>query len=150
MLRGEGADCLHHLLLRVEQPAFSNADERDYARSVEAAEGKRRALIEAYEAGPLKGACGGRHAAELVGELQSLPAGDEFFEEGGGFHVEVWVAETRFGHPWVALGAAASEEEFWRAVGRDENLSGLGPFGPARRVRAYFLDERGASGPSSR
>jgi hypothetical protein len=144
LLRREDEGCRHHLLLRVEQPEFSNADEGDYGRAVEAAERKRRALIEAYEAGPLAGVCGGPHTAALVGELQSQPAGDELFEGRGGFDVDLWVAETRFGRPWVALGAAESEEEFWRAVERDENLSALGAVGPARKVRAYFVDERGA------
>ena len=141
LLRHEGAGCRHHLLLRVEQPAFSNADEGDYERAVEAARRKRAALIEAYEAGPLAGECGVRHEATLVGELQSRPAGGGLFEGRRGFHVDVWVAETRFGHPWVVLGAAEREEEFWRAVGEDENLSGLGAVRPARKVRAYFLDE---------
>lgn len=144
LLRREGAGCRHYLLLRVEQPEFGNADEGDYGRAVEAAERKRGALIEAYEAGPLAGACGGRHSATLVGELQSRPAGDELFEGRGGFYVDIWVAETRFGHPWAALGAAESEEEFWRAVERDENLSALGAVRPARKVRAYFVDERDA------
>lgn len=144
LLRREDAGCRHYLLLKVEQPSFSNADEGDYERSVEAAERKRGALVEAYEAGPLSGVCGGRHTATLVGELQSRPAGEELFEGRGGFYVGIWVAETRFGRPWVALGVAGSEEEFWREVERDENLSALGAVGPAREVRAYFVDERGA------
>lgn len=144
VLRDEGGGCRHHLLLRVEQPAFSNADEGDYARAVEAAERKRRALFEAYEAGPLAGECGARHGAKLVGELQSQPAGAELFEQGGGFRVDLWVAETRFGHPWVAMGAAGSEEEFWRAVEGDENLSALGALRPAEKLPAYFVDERDA------
>jgi len=138
-LQGEG--CRHYLLLRVGQPEFSNADECDYARAVEAAEARRRALLEAYAAGALAGECARAHAVSLVGELQSQPAGGELFDGRAGFHVELWVAETRFGHPWVVLGAAASEEEFWREVGRDENLSRLGASGPARKLRAYFLAE---------
>lgn len=141
LYRLQGAGCRHHLLLRVGQRAFSNADEGDYARAVEAAERKRRALIGAYEAEALAGVCGGRHATELVGELQARPAGGELFEGRGGFYVDVWVAETRFGHPWVVLGAAYSEEEFWREVGQDEDLSSLGAKRPARRLRAYFLAE---------
>lgn len=138
-LRGEDGGCEHYLLLKVARPAFNNADERDYARAVEAADTTSRALIELYQSEALPRECAGRHAANLVGELQAYPAGGEAFEEGGGFHVDVWVAETRFGHPWVAMGAAEGEEEFWRAVERDENLSGLGARRPAKRLRAYFL-----------
>ncbi len=142
-LGSEGADCQHHLLLRVEQPAFNNADEGDYAYAVDAADKKRLALIEVYEAEVLAGECAARHGARLVGELQARPAGDELSEGHGGFYVDLWVAETRFGHPWVVMGTAENEEEFWRAVGQDENLSSLGAGGPARRQRAYFLTEKG-------
>lgn len=143
-LRGEGASCQHYLLLRVGQPAFNNADEGDYAKAVDAADKKRSALIEAYEAEVLAGGCAGRHAASLVGELQASPTGDELFEERGGFYVDLWVAETRFGHPWVVLGTAENEEAFWRGVEQDENLSSLGARTPAKKLRAYFLAE-GAS-----
>lgn len=142
-LQGEDADCQHHLLLRVGQPEFNNADEGDYARAAEAADKKRAALIEAYEAEVLAGRCAGRHTVSLAGELQTHPAGDELFEERGGFYVDLWVAGTRFGHPWVVMGAAESEEEFWRDVGQDENLSSLGARRPARKQRAYFLTEEG-------
>lgn len=138
-LRGE--DCLHHLLVRVGRPGFGNADEGDYSRAAEVADGKTRALIELYERGTLAAECGGRHAPELAGELQAGPVGDELSEGGGGVHVNLWVAETRFGRPWVVLGTAGSEEEFWRAVDEDEDLAALGARGPARLVRAFFLTE---------
>ncbi|HEX8293493.1 MAG TPA: hypothetical protein VF570_17155, partial [Pyrinomonadaceae bacterium] len=89
-------------------------------------------------------ACGRGHAPELAGELQARPVGDELSEGVGGLYVELWVAETRYGHPWVVLGTAGSEEEFWRALGEDEDLSGLGARGAARRVRAFFLAGRAA------
>ena len=143
--RLEGAACRHYLLLRVEQPEFSNADEGDYARAVDAADEKRSALIAAYEAGALAAECAGRHTASLVGELQSYPAGGELFDGRGGFYINLWVAETRFGHPWVAMGAAEDEEEFWLEVERDENLSGLGARRPAKMRRAYFLTEEGSA-----
>ena len=138
-LRSEDASCLHYLLLKVGRAAFNNADEGDYARAVEAADRKMRALIEVYEAEVLPRECAGWHTVNLVGESQAYPAGDEVFEGHGGFHVDVWVAETRFGRPWVVMGTAGSEEEFWCAVERDENLSGLGARRPARKLRAYFL-----------
>lgn len=140
-LRGEDAGCVHHLLLRVGQRAFSNADAGDYDSAVEAAEEKRRSMVEAYRAGALAGECGARHAARLAGELQSAPVGGLLSEGRGGFYVDLWVAATRFGHPWVLMGTAADEGEFWREAARDEDLSGLGARGPARKLRAYFLAE---------
>ncbi|HEX8692725.1 MAG TPA: hypothetical protein VF746_09915 [Longimicrobium sp.] len=139
-LRSERAGCLHHLLLRVEQPAFSNADAGEYDHAVEVAEGKRRALIRAYEE-RLAGACAAPHEVSLVGELQSWPAGDELIDGRGGCDVDVWVAETRYGHPWVVMGTAESEEAFWREVEADDDLAGLGPVRPAVRHRAFFLAE---------
>ena len=138
-LSGEGANCRHHLLLRVGRPAFSNADERDYTRATEAADEKARALLEQYEAEVLAAECAGRHAAELAGELQSRPVGDELGEGRGGRYVELWVAGTRFGRPWVVMGTAGTEAEFWRAVEEDEDLSRLSPSPPAEKLRAYFL-----------
>ncbi|HEX8556906.1 MAG TPA: hypothetical protein VF668_02330 [Pyrinomonadaceae bacterium] len=139
----EGEGCRHYLLLRVGRPEFHNADEGDYGRAEAAAEGKRRELIGVYEAGALARECAAaRHAATLAGELQARPAGVESFEAGGGY-VEVWVAGTRYGRPWVVFGTAETEEEFWREVRLDEDLSGLGPTAPAERRRAYFLSEEG-------
>jgi hypothetical protein len=140
-LQGEGASCQHYLLLRVGRPAFSNADEGEYDYACEVADKKRRALIEVYEAGVLAEECAGPHAVSLVGELQAHPTGDKLYEECGGFQLDLWVAETRFGHPWVVLGTAESEEEFWREVGQDEDLSSLGASRPARKQRAFFLTE---------
>lgn len=141
LLRGEGADCRHDLLVRVGRPAFNNADEGDYAGAVDAAEKKMGDLIRLYEAEVLADECAGRHTVQLVGELQARPTGDELSEGRGGFYVDLWVAGTRFGHPWVLMGTAENEEEFWREVEGDEDLSNLGASKPAKRRRAYFLAE---------
>ncbi len=143
MLWGEGAGCPHYLLLRVGRPSFSNADEREYARAAGAADEKGGALIEAYKAEVLAAECGADHAVNLLAELQSRPVGDVLSEGRGGFCLDVWVAETRFGRPWAVLGTAASEEEFWREVESDEDLRGLSPRAPARKVRAFFLADGG-------
>lgn len=142
-LWNEDADCQHHLLLKVERPGFNNADEGDYSCAVDAADKKRSALIEAYEAEVLAGECAGKHTVNLVGELQASPSGGELFEGCGGFYVDLWVAETRFGYPWVVLGTGENEEEFWRGVEQDETLSSLGATMPAKKLRAYFLTEEG-------
>ena len=143
-LQNEGGSCHHYLLLKVEQPAFSNADEGEYDYAVEVADRKRSALIEAYEAEFLAKECAGPHVVNLVGELQARPIGDELFDEWGGFHVDLWVAETRFGRPWVVMGTAENEEAFWHGLEQDEELSSLDACRPARRERVFFLTERGS------
>lgn len=143
-LQNDDRGCQHHLLLRVEQPAFSNADQGAYDDAVEVADRKRRVLIEAYETELLAATCPGPHTVRLVGELQAYPAGDVFFEEHGGFGIDLWIAETRYEHPWVVMGAAEDEAAFWRTVEEDEDLKGLGPIRPARKLRAFFLTEQKA------
>ena len=137
----QGAGCRHHLLLRVEQPAFSNADAGEYDHAVVVAEEKRRALLQTYERDVLPLECTAAHAASLAGELQASPAGEEMLEGRAGTHVDLWVAETRFGPPWVVMGAAEDEDAFWRQVEADDDLSSLGPVRPAVKRRAFFLAE---------
>jgi hypothetical protein len=138
-LDGEGAACPHHLLLRVRQPGFSNADAAQYDAAVDVAEARRRALLDAHAAGPLATECPAAHSPHLVGELQSAPVGEALSDGPGGVEVELWVAQTRFGAPWVVLGTAEDEDAFWREVDEDGDLSSLGAIRPAERVRAFFL-----------
>jgi len=129
-LEGGGERRSDHLLLRVHQPGFSNADVGEENTAIDAAEARRRALIAAYAPGA---------AAELVGELQAHPVGELLDDGPGGVEVDLWVARTRYGAPWVVLGTAADEEAFWRGVEEDDDLLDLGPMRPAERLRAYFL-----------
>ena len=138
---GAEAGCRHHLLLRVAQPGFSNADEAEHEAAVRAADAARGALLRAYERGVLASECPGAHEVRLVGELQSLPVGDVLVDGRGGMLVELWVAETRYGAPWVVMGTATDEDAFWREVDEEGDLASLGPIRPARRHRAYFLAE---------
>jgi hypothetical protein len=41
----------------------------------------------------------------------------------------------------VVLGTAPSEKAFWRAVGEDHDLAGMGGVRPARRIRALLLTD---------
>lgn len=139
----EEANCYHYLLVKVEQPAFRNANESEYDDAVKVADRKRRALIEAYKTEILTQECAGSHRVNLVGELQASPTGNELFEEEGGFYLNLWVAETRFGHPWVVMGTAEDEERFWHEVEQNEDLSYLGASRPASMKRVFFLTEKG-------
>lgn len=133
--------CRHHLLVRVEQPGFSNAVAGEYDQAVDVAEAKRRALIRACEAKLADAGCTMPHTAILVGELQAPPPGEEL-DGRGGCEVDLWVAETRHGQPWVVMGAAPDEAAFWRAVEADGDLARLGAVRPAARLRAWFITEK--------
>jgi len=130
LYRLEGEACSRHLLLRVRQPGFGNADAGEYEAAFGAAEARRRALLDAYAPGT---------TAQLVGELQSHPVGEVLDDSPGAVEVELWVAQTRYGAPWVVLGTAEDEAAFWRGVEEDDDLLGLGPVRPAERLRAHFL-----------
>lgn len=123
-----------HVLLRVRQAGWRNADASEYDAAFDEAEEKRQALLAAHFDAPLA-------AVHLVGELQSPPPGDALSDGAGGGEVDLWVAQTRYGTPWVVMGSAPSEKAFWRAVAADEALAGLGGLHPARRVRAFFLTD---------
>ena len=131
-LEGEGGAPPRHLLLRVRQSGFRNADASEYDLAFDGAEDRRQALLAAYS--PAASV-----VARLVGELQSRPVGDTLSDGPGGVDVELWVAQTRYGPPWIVLGTAKNEAAFWRAVAEDDDLSGLGPVRPAERLRAHFL-----------
>ena len=141
-LQDEGLNCSHYLLLRVEQAAFSNADQQEYDAAVEAADRKKSNLTEFYTSRMLARECAGHHVVSLIGELQSYPCGGPGFDGCGGFYLDLWVAETRFGHPWVVMGTGESEEDFWCGVEGDEELAGLAAVRPAGVQRAYFLTEQ--------
>jgi hypothetical protein len=149
LYRLEGDGCAHHLLLRVRQQAFSNADAGDYDRVVEAAEARRDALLRRYQSDLLPKECAAAHAVRLIGEMQAWPAGEVLSEGAGGDKVEVWVAQTRYGAPWVVMGTAESEAAFWRAVDEDDELAGLGALRPAVLQRAFFLADGNDEDPAT-
>ncbi|MBD1911659.1 MULTISPECIES: hypothetical protein [unclassified Leptolyngbya] len=145
-LQREEAGCEHFLLLKVERPGFRNAIEPEYEAAIATAEHKQAHLLSIYQTQVLPHECPGKHLLARVGELQSRPVGEELLEDGGGFYVELWVAETRFGHPWVVMGTARNEEEFWQRVEEDEDLVSLGAIRPAVKRRVWFLTEHRKAG----
>jgi hypothetical protein len=130
-LDGEGDAGPRHVLLRVRQPGFRNADASEYDAAFLEAEERRRALLAAHFGATLA-------TTHLVGELQCVPAGDAL-DDAGGRELDLWVARTKYGAPWVVMGIAPTEPAFWRAVAADADLAALGGMRPARRVRAFFL-----------
>ena len=139
-LAQQGNRCEHFLLLRVERPGFCNAIEPEYEAAIAIAQERQTRLLTRYHQ-VLAHQCPGHHSCELVGELQCFPVGEELLDADGGFDIDLWVAETQFGCPWVVMGTAASEEEFWQGVEADDDLMSLKAIKPAVKRRVWFLTQ---------
>jgi hypothetical protein len=140
-LQNQDTSCQHHLLLKVRQAEFSNADQGEYDDVVQVAEAKRHALLQLYITKILANECANHHEISLLGELQNAPIGDELCRGDRDLYVDLWVAATRFGHPWVVMGTAENEAEFWRSLAQEEELAHLGAIRPASQYRAFWLTE---------
>lgn len=148
---GAAHACEHHLLVRARRPSFSNAIEREVEDAQDAAERERDRLCADYARRLLPARCGAAHSQALIGEMQVFPVGDGLFVDGAREALEVWVAQSEYGPPWVALGTAASEEDFWREAEEDDAddaVSTLKPIPPARRLTVFFYPS-GASGDTA-
>lgn len=118
-----------HVLLCLEKGGFSNADQNE---ETEASARLEQDAIQLLNKLHIK-----RTECTLVGELQGFPVGDELVNLQADTELTVWYAGTDFGHPWVVLGTAVSEQEFWREVTEDDDLIVLGPRRPIKSVKAY-------------
>ncbi|MGW7436190.1 hypothetical protein [Streptomyces sp. NPDC054849] len=139
--------CGHDLLVRVVRPAAPNADQGALDASDDVADSATEQLRTWWEQWHLRPACPHRHTAALVGELQEEPVGEDLFGSGPR-RLGVWVASTKYGAPWVVLGTAPTEEQFWHQVRADSGLHGLGPLAPAELRHVSFLTDEDV--PSSR
>ena len=132
--------CEHHLLLKATRPSFSNANQRDEDRASDLADTERERLTERYRVGVLAERCGALHEHRLVGELQLSPIGEELYADEPVLDLAIWVADTKFGPPWVILGTAASEAAFWREVEEDDDVLALITLGPKKSARQIIVD----------
>ena len=135
LIPGEGNP--RTLLTRVTRRDFSNADQEDEDSAESGVEEAESALITHY----WRQIFGMDAPSELnkIGEMQGHPAGEilEFAEET--MKVNIWIAESAFGPPWLVLGTADSEDDFWRLIESDPDLAALKPTRPARRTQTCFL-----------
>ncbi|AWH84711.1 hypothetical protein HYN59_06065 [Flavobacterium album] len=120
-----------YYLLRTERPGFSNASqmEEDLAEAAEE-EQRNRMLEQVSPAG-----------FDFIGELQNAPIGDALYTENGKANLEIYYMETEFGHPWIVLGNAPSEEAFLAELNDDEDLLRLKPVGKPVKIRVAYLTE---------
>jgi len=132
--------CEHHLLLRATRPSFSNASERDAERATDLADSECKRLTERYEVEGLVERCGAQHERRLVGELQLGPVGEELYADVGALDLPIWVADTKFGPPWVILGTAESEDAFWREIEEDDDVLSLRTLDPQKPARQIIVD----------
>jgi hypothetical protein len=132
--------CTHHLLLKVTRAEYVNSNENQYSAVIDDVERRRDHLIEHYLSGTLPSVCPATHASAVVGELQSGPIGDLFYQPISDVALNIWVAPTRFGNYWIVFGIADSEEDFWRQAADDEDFTSLEPKSPAARLQVHYLN----------
>lgn len=131
------------LLLRVTRPAYQNASQAHADWAEAQADGRRAQLLEAYQA--WRRAAGGGCNLTLLGVCEGEPPGDALYEDHGWVDLDLWVAATRFGPPWVLLGVAASEADFFAEIADNSLYASYAPVRPAQRLRAFFITEADAA-----
>lgn len=136
----------HTLLLRTTRPAFTNASQADEDRAEQQEEQQQSRLLAAYRA-----RLAGAHSAAdctvtLLGICGGEPPGDSLYEDHGAVTLALWVAQTRFGYPWVVLGVAPTEDAFFAEVASNALYASYAPRRPARSMLAYFLTEADLQG----
>ncbi|MFE3763634.1 hypothetical protein ACFXPI_17940 [Streptomyces sp. NPDC059104] len=139
--------CGHDLLVRVARPAAANADQRALDAADAVADSATLRLTTRWEQEHLRSGCPHRHTSSLVAEMQEAPVGEELYGSGRR-RLGVWVARTEYGAPWMVLGTAPTEAEFWEEVRDDPDLLGLGPLAPAELRRVCFLTDEDGPDPS--
>ena len=127
------------LLLRVERGEFTNTNEADSDSAIADAYSCRERLlghsIAALNLDP-------NVSPELIGEFQDFPVGDLLHESPDFTELDIWVAPTRFGPPWVILGTAADDRVFWAEVADDADLESIGATPPAQKMTVHYFTER--------
>lgn len=132
--------CGHELLVRAVRPAASNADQRALNAADDIADSATKHLCTWWEQRCLQPECPHQHTSSLVGEMQEGPVGEDLFSSGRR-RLGVWAARTKYGAPWMVLGTASTEAEFWQQVQEDSDLLDLGPLAPAELRHVYFLTD---------
>ncbi len=145
-LKGIPATCEHFLLLRVTRPAYSNTiqAEEDWANDVLAT--RQRLLLDFYVRHLLPQECLHAHEIYLEGEFQDCPPGDDLYSDHGMRFLDIWIASTRFGYPWIVLGMAESADAFWQEITEDFDLAILQVRMPVTQRHVFFLTEHDRPG----
>lgn len=123
LYRFTGLLCGHDLLVRVNRPAYANADQGAEDAADDFADSTDSSLRGWWARRLLARDCAGEHRCELLGTMAADPptvgALDGALDGPGLRRCRVWVA--RHADPrWIVVGEAASEPEFWAAVEDDD------------------------------
>jgi hypothetical protein len=126
----------HYLCFTAHRRGYNNAKQQDADMAeTQLDEHKEKRLQEALNLFALSD-----HvlSAEMIGCSYTLPVGEELFDTSTVRMLDIWIAETEYRSPWVVLGTADTEDEFWREVNSDSELQGLKPKSPAKRLTVSF------------
>ncbi|OJX48880.1 MAG: hypothetical protein BGO88_00305 [Flavobacterium sp. 38-13] len=77
----------------------------------------------------------------LIGEIQRLSGGGCTISARGNTKMEIYYVETQFGHPWIILGDAISEEAFLCEVEADEDFQSMELQGQPVKITVTYLTE---------
>ena len=135
------------LLTRVSRRGFANWNQVDEDDANKAATNHEELLVKRFLSENCESE--GAYESRKVGELQHTPVGDILADPKYQGDVDLWIAATSYGPPWIVLGTAASEEAFWAEVRADEDLVSLNPQRPARRVQAQYRQSSTYTGDSN-
>lgn len=138
-----GAGCQHFLLLQLNRAGFSNSSETEYEQAESLVDRRAREMLIMFETGVLRTNCTRQHEIAVRGEMQEAPFGDALFDRHASRWLDIWVAETNFGHPWVVIGTASTEDDFWSQMKEESNddLRSLEPRAPAQKFRVWFMSD---------
>jgi hypothetical protein len=135
LYRFTGLLCRHDLLVRVDRPAYANADQGAEDAAEDFADSADEHLRGWWARRILRRDCAGEHRARLLGTMGADPPTDGALWGPGLRRCRVWVAR-RADPRWIVVGEAASEEEFWQAVAEDDPPE---PERPAVAHEVYLL-----------
>jgi hypothetical protein len=124
-----------YFLLRTERPEFSNASQVEEDMAVAAEQDVRDRMLHRISE------FFGHGGLEFIGELQNYPVGEAIYSAAEKARLEIYYIGTQFGHPWIILGDAASEEAFLSEIEADEDLARLGPTGQPIKIEVTFFTE---------
>jgi hypothetical protein len=128
------------LLVRVTRPSYRNASQAEEDWAYQEEDHQRARLLATYQI-KCQASCGSDCTLTLRGICEGEPPGDILYEEHGQVTLALWLTATRFGHPWVLLGVAPTEDAFFTEVTTNTLYANYYPERPAQQVNVYFITE---------
>lgn len=125
-----------YLLLRTEQPSYSNANQSQENAGLNIETKKRQLLLKSYINHKKR-----NPEIEFIGELQLPPFGDKLYADKGNFRLIVCYQQTEFGKPWIILGNTNTISDFQKELADDNDMLSLKPIGPVEKIEAMFITE---------